>query len=80
VNEAHFLVDDSGRPHIDRVIRGESLGQVLASAGYTPQDLMEGLRRTAQNAEAQSKISAEEKESFCESYRSALDSYTYLED
>ena len=80
VNEAHFLVDDAGRPHIDRVIRGESLGQVLATAGYNPEDLIEGLRRTAQNAEAQSKITAEEKESFCESYRSALDSYTYLED
>ena len=79
-NEAHFLVDDSGRPHIDKVIRGESLGQVLKSAGYEAQDLMESLRGMAQSAEAQSKITAEEREAFCESYQSALDSYTYLED
>jgi len=79
-NEAHFLVDDSGRPHIDKVIRGESLGQVLKSAGYEPQDLMDSLRGMAQNAEAQSNITAEEREAFCESYQSALDSYTYLED
>jgi arginine decarboxylase-like protein len=33
-----------------------------------------------QNAEAQKKISAEDREAFGESYQSALDSYTYLED
>ena len=80
VNEAHFLVDDSGRPHIDKVIRGESLGQVLASVGYTQQDLLESFRSMGQSAEAQSKISAQDREAFCESYQSALDSYTYLED
>jgi arginine decarboxylase-like protein len=76
-NEAHFLVDDAGRPHIDKVIRGESLGQVLSSAGYTSQDLMESFRRMT---EGKPKISAEERESFCESFQSTLDSYTYLED
>jgi arginine decarboxylase-like protein len=79
-NEAHFLVDDAGRPHIDKVIRGESLGQVLASAGYNPQDLVESFRTIGQNAEAHKKLSAEDRDSFCESYQSALDSYTYLED
>jgi len=79
-NEAHFLVDDSGRAHIDRVIRGESLGQVLASAGYSRQDLIEGLRQTVQRAETNSKINPEEKEALIESYQSALDRYTYLED
>jgi arginine decarboxylase len=79
-NEAHFLVDDAGKPHIDRVIRGESLGKVLAGAGYTPQDLMEGLHRIMQGSESHSKTSAEERDSFCETFRTALDSYTYLED
>jgi arginine decarboxylase-like protein len=79
-NEAHFLVDDTGRPHIDKIIRGASLSQVLASVGYNAQDLIEGLRHVAQGAEAQSKISAEEREAFCASYEAALDGYTYLED
>jgi arginine decarboxylase len=80
VNEAHFLVDDAGRPHIDKVIRGESLGQVLATAGYNTQDLVDSLRAMTQAAEAQSKITTEERENLRESYQSALDSYTYLED
>jgi arginine decarboxylase len=79
-NEAHFLVDDAGRPHIDKVVRGESLGQVLATAGYSSQDLVESFRRMTQSAESQTKITAEEREAFLESYSSALDSYTYLED
>jgi arginine decarboxylase-like protein len=62
------------------VVRGESIGQVLASAGYSSPDLLESLRRMSQGAESQSKISPEERENFYESYRSALDSYTYLED
>ncbi len=76
-NEAHFLVDDAGRPHIDKVIRGESLSQVLGNAGYTGQDLMESFRRMT---EAQSKLSPEDRDAFCESFQSALDGYTYLED
>ena len=79
-NEAHFLVDDSGRPHIDKIVRGASLGQVLESAGYQSKELMESLRQVAQKAEAQSKLSTEERETLCASYESALGSYTYLED
>jgi arginine decarboxylase-like protein len=41
---------------------------------------MDSLRGMVQSAEAQSKITAEERESLYESYQSALDSYTYLED
>ena len=58
----------------------ESLGQVLSAAGYNSQDLFESFSRLVQNAEAQSKITAEERESFTDSYLSTLDSYTYLED
>ncbi len=79
-NEAHFLVDDSGRVHIDKVIRGETLGQVLETAGYTTQELAENFRRLTQNAETQSKITREEKDSLYESYLSTLNGYTYLED
>jgi arginine decarboxylase len=80
VNEAHFLVDDTGRPHIDKVIRGESIRQVLTAAGYHSRDLEEGFRMMVQNSEFKSSITAAERESFCESYLEALDGYTYLED
>ncbi len=79
-NEAHFVVDDAGRPHLEKVIRGDSLAQVLTTAGYEPQNLVESFRDIVRSSEGQAKITPEEAESLCESYQSTLDSYTYLED
>jgi arginine decarboxylase len=80
VNEAHFLVDDAGRPHLDKVIRGESLGQVLGAAGYETQSLLDGFRHAVNSVQVQARITADERESLMDSFRSTLDSYTYLED
>ena len=80
VNEAHFLVDDAGRPHLDKVVRGESLGQVLSSAGYDQQTLTENFRHILNAAEEKTKITAAERETLSESMQATLESYTYLED
>ena len=80
VNEAHFLLDDAGRPHLDKVIRGESLGQVLAPAGYETQSLLDGFRHVLNSPQVQAQVSSDERESLMDSFRSTLDSYTYLED
>ena len=80
VNEGHFLVDDAGRPHLDKVIRGESLRQVLSSAGYEAQALEEGFRQELQSSALSGKLTPEDRESLTQSFQSALDSYTYLED
>ena len=80
VNEAHFLVDDAGRPHLDKVIRGESVSQVLQDAGYDVPGLIEGFRQAAEAAQGQGKINSQDNQSLTESYQTTLDSYTYLED
>ncbi len=79
-NEVQILVDDAGRPHLDKVVRGASLGQVLGTAGYDQQSLIEGFRQMATAAEAQSKITAEQRESLSQAFQATLESYTYLED
>ncbi len=80
VNEAHFLVDDAGRPHLDKVIRGESVSQVLQDAGYDVPSLIEGFRQAAESSQGQGKISGQDVQSLTESFQSSLDGYTYLED
>jgi len=40
--------------------------------------MAESLRRMAQNAEAQTKLSAEERDALCASYVSTLGSYCFL--
>ncbi len=80
VNEGHILVDDAGRPHLDKVVRGESLSQVLLDAGYDAPGLVEGFRKAVVSAQEQGKIGSKDVGSLIESYQSTLDSYTYLED
>ncbi len=80
VNEAHFLVDDQGRPHLDKVVRGETLGHVLQGAGYDLETLVERFADSLRAAEGQSRITAEASRELADYYRSALDSYTYMED
>jgi arginine decarboxylase len=79
-NEAHFVVDEAGRPHLEKVIRGDSLAQVLSTAGYESQSLIESFRSLVRSSEGQTKITPDEAKSLCESYQATLDSYTYLED
>jgi arginine decarboxylase len=79
-HEAHFLVDETGRPHLERLIRGESLGQVLASAGYEAEWLQEGFNRHTAAAEASGRLSAVERQEYVDAFASTIDSYTYLED
>jgi arginine decarboxylase-like protein len=79
-NEVQYLVDDAGRPHLDKVARGASLMQVLNGVGYDAQGLVEGFSQNAAAAEGQSRLSAEERQSMSEAFQSTLDSYTYLED
>jgi len=80
VNEAHFLVDDAGKPHLDKVVRGQNLGQVLSSAGYDAPGLKEGFQRMVTAAESLGRLTAEEGASLTELYQSTIESYTYLED
>jgi arginine decarboxylase len=79
-NEAHFLVDESGRPHLDKVVRGESLAQVLSAAGYDAQSLTDSFQQLLLKAETQARIPPEERLSLSEAYANTLESYTYLED
>ncbi|NWG12580.1 MAG: biosynthetic arginine decarboxylase [Acidobacteria bacterium] len=79
-NEAHFLVDEAGRPHLDKVVRGASLAHVLATAGYAMPDVLEGFRKAVEKAEDEGRMSAEEREKLVDAYEKTLDAYTYLED
>jgi arginine decarboxylase len=79
-NEAHFLVDEGGRPHLDRVFRGENIGQVLADAGYETNALTEKFKEMVRSAEAQSKITGDEGARLREDFLASLDDYTFMED
>lgn len=77
-NAAHITVKD-GRYHIDQIIDGETVEEVLEYVQYNPKKLVRQLEMWVTKSVKQGKISLEEGKEFLSNYRSGLYGYTYLE-
>ena len=77
-NAVHISVKD-GSYHIDQIIDGETVEEVLAYVQYNPRKLVRQLEIWVTKSVKQGKISLEEGKEFLSNYRSGLYGYTYLE-
>ncbi|MBR6493827.1 MAG: biosynthetic arginine decarboxylase, partial [Prevotella sp.] len=77
-NAAHISVKD-GHYHIDQIIDGETVEEVLDYVQYDPKKLVRQLERWVTKSVKQGVISLEEGKEFLSNYRSGLYGYTYLE-
>ena len=77
-NAVHISVKD-GSYHIDQIIDGETVEEVLAYVQYNPRKLVRQLEIWVTKSGKQGKISLEEGKEFLSNYRSGLYGYTYLE-
>ena len=77
-NAAHITVKD-GHYHIDQIIDGETVEEVLEYVQYNPKKLVRQLEVWVTKSVKQGKISLEEGKEFLSNYRSGLYGYTYLE-
>ncbi len=77
-NAAHITVKD-GHYHIDQIIDGETVEEVLDYVQYNPKKLVRQLEMWVTKSVKQGKISLEEGKEFLSNYRSGLYGYTYLE-
>ncbi|MBR5083752.1 MAG: biosynthetic arginine decarboxylase [Prevotella sp.] len=77
-NAVHISVKDGGY-HIDQIIDGETVEEVLAYVQYNPRKLVRQLEIWVAKSVKQGKISLEEGKEFLSNYRSGLYGYTYLE-
>ena len=77
-NAAHISVKD-GHYHIDQIIDGETVEEVLDYVQYNPKKLVRQLEIWVTKSVKQGKISLEEGKEFLSNYRSGLYGYTYLE-
>lgn len=75
---AHISVKD-GAYHIDQIIDGETVEEVLDYVQYNPKKLVRQLEVWVTKSVKQGKISLEEGKEFLSNYRSGLYGYTYLE-
>ena len=77
-NAVHISEKD-GTYHIDQIIDGETVAEVLDYVQYDPKKLVRQLEVWVAKSVKQGKISLEEGKEFLSNYRSGLYGYTYLE-
>ena len=74
----HISVKD-GAYHIDQIIDGETVAEVLDYVQYNPRKLVRQLEVWVTKSVKEGKITLEEGKEFLSNYRSGLYGYTYLE-
>jgi arginine decarboxylase len=77
-NEAIVLVDEDGRPHIQKVIRGDNIREALAFVRYDPQELEESFQRELDKQVKDGLLSAAEARRMNEFFTKGLMGTTYL--
>ena len=77
-NAVHISVDKDGY-HIDKIIDGETIADVLDYVQFDAKRLVRTLETWVTKSVKQGKISLEEGKEFLANYRSGLYGYTYLE-
>ena len=77
-NAVHISVEDDGY-HIDQVIDGETVADVLEYVQYDPKKLVRRLEIWVSKAIKEGRINDAEGKEFISNYRAGLYGYTYLE-
>jgi arginine decarboxylase len=79
LNEAHILIDEEGGFHVQKIVPGHRLEDVLALARYDRTFLLESFRRTLAQAVKRGHVSDQEEAELYERYHTYAQKYTYLE-
>jgi len=76
-NAVHVELTDNGY-QIGHVIKGDSVAEVLRYVEYQPENMVEAVRRQAERAVSQGRITNEQMRTLMHHYEESLRSYTYL--
>jgi arginine decarboxylase len=78
-NAVHVELSDSGY-QITHVVKGDSVSEVLKYVQYQPDAMVEAVRKQAERAVSQGRITNEQLRTLLQHYEESLRSYTYLTD
>jgi arginine decarboxylase len=76
-NAVHVALTDEGY-EVQHVIKGDSIAEVLRYVEYVPELMVEAVRRQAERAVSQGKLTNEQMRTLMHHYEESLRSYTYL--
>ncbi len=78
-NTVHVSLMPNGEYHIEAVVSGDTVTDVLEYVSYSREDLLARLRRSIESALRAKRINLEESRQLLKIYETGLSSYTYLE-
>ena len=78
VHEAHIVVDEAGKPHIQAVRRGNTVGEILGMFGYQPRDLEAALQTRLEDRARQNLLQEKDVKRIQAEYHDQFDKYPYL--
>jgi len=78
-NTLHVTLGEGGDYHIDHVLTGDTVADVLKYVSYDRDDLISAIRRFAEIALRAKRITLEESRQLLKVYEQGLAGYTYLE-
>jgi arginine decarboxylase len=76
-NAIHIHLTPKGY-HIEHVVRGDTMTEVLGYVQYDSEDLIENIRRRTEKALQDRQISIQESQLLLRHYEHSLSHYTYL--
>lgn len=77
-NAVHIKLTPSGY-HIEHVVKGDTMKEVLSYVQYDAESLIESIRRQTEEALQQNKITLSESQLLLQNYERSLTQYTYLQ-
>jgi len=78
-NVVHIQLTPSGYK-IERLVKGDTMTEVLKYVQYDSEDLVESIRRQTEYALQEKQISIKESQMLLQNYERSLSGYTYLQD
>jgi arginine decarboxylase len=79
-NAVHVNIDGDGSYHLDHVVVGDTVSQVLTYVEYDCDALVKTTRKAAEKAVRANKLTIQESAEIMHRYNEGLNGYTYLED
>jgi arginine decarboxylase len=78
-NTLHVVLDEGGGYHIEHVLTGDTVADVLKYVSYDRDDLVARVRRAAEKALRSGRMTFEDSKTLLRVYEQGLAGYTYLE-
>lgn len=79
-SEAHIIIDDGGRYHVQKIVTGSRIQDMMEFARYEPEQLQDNYKSQLDQQVTKGALTAEQAAALLEQYRQFARNSTYLED